>query len=81
MMHAKIRKFWEEIGDVLVMNISDSELFYVAPSTSGQIVSSNGYFIVIADKPSNTEIVKYYFRGNSFDETEMLRIIKLKAFL
>jgi len=79
-MHPKISKFWEEIGNVLVMNISDSELFYVAPSATGQIVSSNGYFIVIAEE-INGEVIKYYYQDKPFSEKDMLRIIKLKAFL
>jgi hypothetical protein len=79
-MHAKIRKFWEEIGDVLVLNMSDSELFYVATSTSGQIISSNGKFMIIA-KEINGEIIEYYYKDKAFSEKDMLRIIKLKAFL
>lgn len=70
-MHAKIRKFWEEIGDVLVMNMSDSELFYVAPSTSGMIIATE----------INGEIIEYYYKDKAFSEKDMLRLIKLKAFL
>jgi len=76
-MHPDIQKFWEKLGkidfDLLETPVSVFYWYVIYTETKN--------YTYVASKPLNTEIVKYYFRGNSFDETEMLRIIKLKAFL
>ena len=80
MMHPKIYKFWEETCAVGQTNVDDSLLYYIVSSPRGDISSMVGNWKLVA-KELNGEIIEYYYGDKTYSEKDMLRLIKLKAFL
>ena len=79
-MQPDIKKFWEETAVVCKSSVDDSLLFYVVGSPKGDISSVVGRWVTIA-KELNGEVIEYYYDNKTYSEKDMLRIIKLKAFL
>lgn len=86
-MHPEIVNFWEKLGKIdtdVLMSAPVSVLFWCV------IYTGTTEYTYIASKPSDTETVTYYINNsfpdygyskNGFTEVEMLRMIRLKAFL
>ena len=79
MMHSEISKFWSQMGAVGVTHLNDSECYYLV-GPKGDITSNVGRWITVA-REFNGEIIEYYFQNKTISEKDMLRIIKLKAFI
>lgn len=71
-MHPEIRAFWETLGEV-DLTPSAPHVYYVV-----KLYSNNGY-VMIAAISNNTAV--YWYDEVSYTESQMLRIIRLKAFL
>ena len=69
-MHTEIRKFWNSIGFTFEMPGTKSVWF----SKNGEL--SGGHIIY-----HHTGSDEYYWDHSWYNEEEMLRIVKLKAFL
>lgn len=90
-MHKTISRFWGQLGDISIMNVSDSELYYLVASVTGKIITGSSNLIITGGSGSsnfmtiarelNGQIIEYYYQNKAFSEKDMLRIIKLKAFL
>lgn len=80
-MHPNIIKFWEKLGkmcanpDILEITETVSRLYWFVYYPE---ISEYEY---VASKPSDKEEITYYLNGDSYNEAEMLKIIKLKIFL
>jgi hypothetical protein len=82
-MHPDIIKFWEKLGkmganpDILEITETVSRLYWFVYYPE----FSEYKYEYVAWKQSDEETISYYFLGSSYNEAEMLRLIKLKAFL
>lgn len=76
MLHPEIKKFWEKYG---IVNCIDEPTSHI----------KNVPFYYISKKSGGTETIAipvgnelaYFFGGKCFYEEDMLRVIKLKAFI
>ena len=74
-MHPEILKFWEEQYHIIrYYHNSFHEVWYI-----DYIGYNNGYNICMIDKSNKNK--RYYLDSKSYLEEEMLKLIKLKAFL
>ncbi len=82
-MHPDIIKFWDKISKVCVCpdKLEISETLFRLYWFVYYYEATKYKYEYVACKSSDKETITYYFRGASYDETEMLQIIKLKAFL
>lgn len=71
-MHPEIKKFWEEIGEV-DLTLSAPIVYYVVQR------KSDLQYITIAEITDDS--ATYYYNDSSYTEDEMLRIIRMDAFL
>lgn len=79
-MHPGIRKFWSKRFNVPVVKEPGGSYSVTFDDilTDGKHME---HYLVVAYIPKDKGILMYPFRGNLLSETEMLRIVKLKAFL
>lgn len=82
-MHSDIKKFWEDNGyNVSSMEFkSDERVLY-------HVGDEEGFYLICKQYRKNGELEKIYYLGRAavlsnkyYSEEEMLKIIKLKAFL
>lgn len=76
MLHPEIRKFWEKYG---VVNCIDEPTSHVTNIPYYYISKRDGSTETIA-APYGSRLA-YFFGDKSFYEEDMLRVIKLKAFV
>jgi hypothetical protein len=79
-IHPDIRAFWERRGKI-GYDVLDSEpvhllYWFIYPGIGLDIAGT-----YIAYQPHGQETIRYSLNGESYTEEEMLRLIKLKAFL
>jgi hypothetical protein len=75
-MYPEIREFWTKVGEV-DSTLSAPIVYYMI-----QLYSSGKYFsIAERDIDAQPNITKYFYNGETYTESEMLKIIKLKAFI
>jgi hypothetical protein len=72
-MHIEIKKFYESQRDTMAVEQDDSGRFYF------QSLKRSGMGFIVAEIIDDE--IKYCHKGKLYSEEEMLRIIKLKAFL
>ena len=72
-MHPDIKKFWEDSGHNISVYVIGDERLWIARK-NGEL--SGGHIIY-----HHTGSDEYYWDHSWYNEEEMLRIVKLKAFL
>lgn len=73
-LNSEVKKFWEEAGYTTRSHTSDNNLFvkWFASKKESRLIIAH-----LSDLFQNF----YYLNGATYTEEEMLRVIKLKAFL
>jgi hypothetical protein len=80
-MHPEIKKFWEKIG-VVDFTSSTPIQYWIVRNPTAKLA-----WIIIAEvwkgdaKHGATRPTKYYYENISYTESQMLTLVKLKAFL
>lgn len=77
-MHPEIKKFWEQIGKVDFTLIAPNG-YYVVEVEGLKYVFAKDWVGSPQDGPEQP--TKYFYKGITYSEKEMLKIISLKAFL
>jgi hypothetical protein len=82
-MHPEIEKFWVRLGYSIIIDILEDDLwkFYYVLMKNGIEVGFAGVSDPQSPGTKNAFCTIYFMDGQHHSEQEMLRIIKLKAFL
>jgi hypothetical protein len=77
-MHQEIKRFWEQIG-LVDCTLSAPISYYMVETKNGWVTIAEVWTGGIKDGPDQP--TKYFYNNVQYDEAEMLRLIKQKAFL
>lgn len=83
-MNPEIKKFWEAAGKEIQSYDYDDSKVWIAQPDIAYYKQSGPYFwnnVVVCLHLKKSNIINYYFEGKNYTEQEMLKIIKLKAFV